>query len=156
MEGHDLHPSDAADMREPHRDGGGPLRQDISNAIVGHYKQHMGKGPVRCRTYLEPDLVLVVLGEGYTASEQTLFDAGRWYEVRNTRLIWQDSMQERFVTTIEALTGRKVAAFMSANRQDPDLAVEMFVLESQTEVGGELASHAPGSSTGSRRRGAEA
>jgi hypothetical protein len=38
-------------------------------------------------------------------------------------------MQERFVNTIEELTGRKVAAFMSANRQDPDLAVELFVLE---------------------------
>ena len=119
-------------MREPHHDGGGTLRQDISNAIVGHYKEHLGRGPVRCRTYLEPDLVIVILGGGYTAGEQTMLEAGKWYAVRNTRQIWQDSMQERFVTSIEELTGRKVAAFMSANRQDPDFAVEMFVLESQT------------------------
>ena len=95
----------------------------------GLYKQHFGKGPTRCQTYLEPNLVIVVLGEGYTASERTLFEAGRWYEVRNARQIWQDSMQELFVTTIENLTGRKVAAFLSANRQDPDLAVELFLLE---------------------------
>jgi hypothetical protein len=43
-------------------------------------------------------------------------------------------MQARFVDAIEKLTGRTVAAFMSANRQDPDLAVEMFVLESDDEA----------------------
>jgi uncharacterized protein YbcI len=116
-------------MREPVEDGQGTLRQDISTALVGLYKQHLGKGPTRCRTYLEPDLVVVIMGEGYTAGEQTLFEAGKWYEVRRARQIWQDSMQERFISTIEELTGRKVAAFMSANRQDPDLAVELFVLE---------------------------
>jgi uncharacterized protein YbcI len=116
-------------MRDPMEDGHGTLRRDISTALVGLYKQHLGKGPTRCQTYLEPNLVVVILGEGYTAGEQTLFRAGKWYEVRTARQIWQDSMQERFVNTIEELTGRKVAAFMSANRQDPDLAVELFVLE---------------------------
>jgi uncharacterized protein YbcI len=129
LEGHDVHPEDAAAMREAAGDGQGSLRQDISTALVGIYKEHFGKGPTRCRTYLEPDLVVVILGEGYTASEQTLFEAGRWYEVRNARQIWQDTMQELFVSTIEELTGRTVAAFLSANRQDPDLAVELFVLE---------------------------
>jgi uncharacterized protein YbcI len=129
MEGSELHPEDEARMREPFSDGHGTLRADISTAIVGLYKKHYGKGPTHCRTYLEPDLVVVILGEGYTASEQTLFEAGKWYEVREARQIWQDSMHERFVETIEELTQRKVKAFMSANRQDPDYAVELFVLE---------------------------
>ena len=116
-------------MREPLADGLGTLRTDISTAIVGLYKKHYGRGPTHCRTYLEPDLVVVVLGEGYTVGEGTLFEAGKWYEVRNARQIWQDSMQERFVATIEELTERKVKGFMSANRQDPDFAVELFVLE---------------------------
>jgi uncharacterized protein YbcI len=131
VETHELHPEDAARMREPPPDGQGSLRADISTAIVGLYKKHFGKGPTKCRTYLEPNLVIVVLGEGYTASEQTLFEAGRWYEVRQTRMNWQDSMHERFVETIEGLTERKVKAFMSANRQDPDFAVELFVLEDE-------------------------
>jgi uncharacterized protein YbcI len=124
-----LHPQDVADMREPHQDGEGTLRADISTAVVGLYKEHYGEGPTRCRTYLHPELVIVVLGGGYSAAEQTLLEAGKWYEVRQARLIWQDSMQAKFVDAIEELTRRKVAAFMSANRQDPDLAVEMFVLE---------------------------
>ena len=93
----ELHPEDVADMRESVADGQGTLRQDISTALVGLYKEHFGKGPTRCQTYLEPNLVVVILGEGYTASERTLFEAGKWYEVRNARQIWQDSMQELFV-----------------------------------------------------------
>jgi uncharacterized protein YbcI len=129
MESNQVHPEDAARMQEPIPDGQGTLRADISTAIVGLYKQHYGKGPIHCRTYLEPNLVVVVLGEGYTPSEQTMFEGGKWYEVRQARQTWQDSMQVRFVETIEQLTGRKVAAFLSANRQDPDFAVELFVLE---------------------------
>jgi uncharacterized protein YbcI len=131
MNGQELHPEDAAAMREPHEDGEGGLRENISTAMVGLYKDHFGEGPTRCRTYLHPELVIVVLGGGYSAAEQTLLEAGKWYEVRQARQIWQDSMQARFVDAIEKLTGRKVAAFMSANRQDPDLAVELFVLEAQ-------------------------
>ena len=131
MEGQEPHPEDVARMREPIANAQGTLRADISTAIVGLYKQHYGKGPTHCRTYLEPDLVIVMLGEGYTASEQILFEAGKWREVRAARQSWQDSMQERFASTIEGLTGRRVAAFMSANRQAPDLAVELFVLETE-------------------------
>jgi uncharacterized protein YbcI len=71
------------------------------------------------------------LGGGYSVSEQTLFEDGRWYAVRETRQLWQDSMQARFVEAIEGLTGRKVRAFMSANHQGPDLSVELFVLENE-------------------------
>ena len=125
----ELHPEDVADMREGDQEGDGSVRQEISAAMVGLYKDHFGKGPTRCRTYLHPELVLVVLGGGYSAAEQTLFEAGKWYEVREARQMWQDSMEIKFIDVIEGLTRRKVTAFMSANRQDPDLAVEMFVLE---------------------------
>jgi uncharacterized protein YbcI len=123
----DLHPTDAAAMRGS---GGhsGPLRQELSNAIVSLFKEHFGRGPADCRTYLEPDLVVVVMTGGYHAAEQTLFEAGKWHEVRQARMSWQDTMQVRFVDTIERLTGREVKAFMSANHQAPDITVELFVL----------------------------
>ena len=118
-------------MSEPEGDGPGRLRQEISTAVVGLYKEHYGQGPTRCRTYLQPNLVVVVLGGGYTASEQALFEGGKWYAVREARQHWQDTMQVRFVETIERLTGRRVRAFMSANHQDPDLAVELFVTDGE-------------------------
>ena len=124
----DLHPSDAADMRGT-ASHGGPLRQELSNAIVALFKEHYGRGPADCRTYLEPELVVVVMTGGFHAAEQTLFEAGKWHEVRQARMSWQDSMQARFVETIERLSGRQVKAFMSANHQSPDITVELFVLE---------------------------
>jgi uncharacterized protein YbcI len=124
-----LHPDDAAAMREPLADGHGELRQQLSNAVVALFKQYFGRGPTDCRTYLEPDLVIVVLAGGYTAAERTLFEAGKWHEVRQTRMSWQDSMEVRFIDTIERLTHRTVKAFLSANRQDRELTIELFVLE---------------------------
>jgi uncharacterized protein YbcI len=127
MSGHDLHPEDAAAMRERSTPDG-PLRQDISNTIVTLFKRHFGRGPISCRTYLEADLVVLVMSGGYTAGEQTMFEAGRWHDVRRARLAWQDSMEARFVEAIERLTHRSVKAFMSTNHQGPDITVELFVL----------------------------
>ena len=129
-----LHPDDAAAMREPLGDGRGELRQQLSNAIVALFKQYFGRGPTDCRTYLEPDLVIVVLAGGYTAAERTLFEAGKWHEVRQTRMSWQDSMEVRFIDTIERLTHRTVKAFLSANRQDVQLTIELFALERDVPV----------------------
>ena len=86
---------------------GGPLRQELSNAIVALFKEYFGRGPADCRTYLEPDLVVVVMTGGYHAAEQTLFEAGKWHEVRSARMSWQDTMEVRFVETIERLTHRR-------------------------------------------------
>jgi uncharacterized protein YbcI len=124
----DLHPTDAAALRGS-ASHGGPLRQELSNAIVALFKEFFGRGPADCRTYLEPDLVVVVMTGGYYAAEQTLFEGGKWHEVRSARMSWQDTMERRFIETIERLTRRRVKAFMSANHQSPDVTVELFLLE---------------------------
>jgi uncharacterized protein YbcI len=130
MPAHELHPEDAAAMREQAQPAG-PLRQDISNTIVTLFKQRFGRGPTSCRTYLETDLVVLVMSGGYTAGERTMFEAGKWHEVRQARVAWQDSMEARFVEAIERLTSRSVKAFMSANHQGADLTVELFVLNGE-------------------------
>ncbi len=124
----DIHAGDAAAMRDANRDDG-PLRQQLSNAVMALYKEYLGKGPVDCRAYLERDLVVLVLTGGYSAGEQTLFEDGKWHDVRDARQAWQDSMEERFTQAIEQLTHRTVKAFMSASHQDPDVSVELFVLD---------------------------
>ena len=131
----ELHPEDAAAMRD-HSAPAGPLRQDISNAIVTLFKQRFGRGPTSCRTYLESDLVVLVMSGGYTAAEQTMFEAGKWHDVRRARMAWQDSMQAMFIETIERLTHRSVKAFMSANHQGPDITVELFVLNGRRAADG--------------------
>jgi uncharacterized protein YbcI len=130
-----LNPEDVAALREPAAGGHGELKQQLSNAIVALFKEYFGRGPSECRAYLEPDLVIVVLAGGYTAGERTLFEDGKWHEVRQARLAWQDSMEARFIDTIQRLTHRTVKAFLSAARQDAELTVELFVLESDEPPG---------------------
>jgi uncharacterized protein YbcI len=107
----------------------GELEGQISTRFVQLFKEFSGIGPNRCRTYVDEDLVTVVLGGGYTRAEGTLFEDGKWLDVRTSRHSFQDTMEGRLTVELEALTGRQVRAFMSASHQSPDLQVELFVLE---------------------------
>jgi uncharacterized protein YbcI len=109
--------------------GNGELVGEISSTFVQLLKEHGGKGPTKCRTYMEDDLVIVLLRGGYTRAETTLFEDGKWLDVRTTRHAFQDTMEERLTTALERLIGRPVKAFMSASHQAPDLQVELFLLE---------------------------
>jgi hypothetical protein len=45
------------------------------------------------------------------------------------RRSFQAAMEEQFTKVIEEATDRKVIAYMSQIHEDPDIAVELFVLE---------------------------
>ena len=112
---------------------GGERLKDISNDMVGLHKEFGGKGPEKCRTdWAGPDTLLVLMGGGYTTAEETLHQSGRGRSVRDSRHAFEDAMERRIVVTIERVIGRKVAAFMSASHQEPDLAALLFVLEPET------------------------
>ncbi|HKF79484.1 MAG TPA: Na-translocating system protein MpsC family protein [Thermoleophilaceae bacterium] len=62
---------------------GGELLASISRRIVQVFAQHAGKGPTKCETHWAgPDMLVVVLGGGYTEAERTLYDRGRAEDVR--------------------------------------------------------------------------
>jgi len=46
-----------------------------------------------------------------------------------TRLAFQRAMEQRFVGTVEGIVNRKVRAFLSQVSLNPDISVEVFVLE---------------------------
>ena len=103
-------------------------------------KEHADRGPTKCRTYIDDDLILVLMRGGYSRMENTLFEDGKWLDVRNMRHAFQDTMEARFTETIERLTGREVAAFLSASHQHPDIQIEAFVLDGASATTGVSAS----------------
>jgi uncharacterized protein YbcI len=111
----------------------GELAARISAEMVSLEKLHGGKGPTKCKTYIEDNLILVLFGGGFTAAEHTASESGRFVDVRRMKLAYQDAMEVRFTEKIEELTGREVKAFMSASHQDPDLVLEAFILEPLAE-----------------------
>ena len=107
----------------------GEVAAEISTTFVQLVKEHAGRGPSKCRTYIDDDLVIVLMRGGFSRLENTLFEDGKFLDVRTMRHAFQDTMEGRFTEVIERLTGREVAAFMSATHQRPDLQMEVFVLD---------------------------
>ena len=126
---------EAAGARGGAQPRGAPLEQ-ISNAIVRVYREHFGKGPTGTKTYVLDDLVICVLREGLTTVEKTLFEQGRGDAVREMRAAFQDAVADTFTSAIEEVTRRKVTAFMSQTHVEPDLAIEVFVLDGPLETNG--------------------
>lgn len=100
----------------------------ISNLVVHVTHEYTGRGPTRARTHLHEDLVTVVLEDGLSKGERSLVRGGRTDAVLEMRLAYQQTMRADFVSGIEAILDRRVAAFLSADHLDPDVAIESFVL----------------------------
>ena len=111
----------------------GELHAALSNAIVRITAEYTGRGPTRARTIISGDWIFVTLVDTLTKGERRLGENGREESVRSTRREYQDVMREEFTAEVERLTGRKVSAFMSDNHIDPDVAIEVFMLEAQPE-----------------------
>ena len=112
-----------------HSELNGELAAEISTIVVRALARTTGRGPTKAKTTLGANGVFVVLQDSLTHGEQTLADAGQGEAVLDLRRRWQGVMQAEVSREIEEATGRKVIGFMSDNHIDPDLAVEVFVLE---------------------------
>jgi uncharacterized protein YbcI len=128
----------------------GETLEQISNAVVGVYREHFGKGPSSAKTYALDDVVICVLRDGLTTAERTLFERGRGDAVREMRAAFQDAIADTFTGVLEEITERRVVAFMSQAHIDPDLAIEVFFLD------GPVASNGSHDTDGERSPGAVA
>ncbi len=104
----------------------------ISNLLVGLFSQYTGRGPTKARTYLNDDMVTVILRDTLTKSETTLLGNGREELVLVTRRTFQEVMGPDLIAGVEQIMQREVIAFLSANHPDPDIAVETFLLAPST------------------------
>jgi uncharacterized protein YbcI len=111
----------------------GALSSAVSNLIVRLMNEYAGRGPVRARSYVDGDLVCVILEDTLTRGELNLVKDGQDELVLSTRRAFQAAMREEAIAGVEELTGRKVKAFMSDNHIAPDVAVECFVLEPEDQ-----------------------
>ena len=107
----------------------GDLAVAISNAVVGELASTTGRGPTQARTTFGSNAVFVVLQDTLTRGERTLVGAGQSEVVLDLRRRWQSVMRGSCTRKVEELTGRRVVGFMSDNHIDPDIAVEVFILE---------------------------
>ena len=102
----------------------------VNDAMVALHQRYYNREPVSARTVMMgDDMLACLLGDVYTDVEKTLIEMQRQALVHESRTAFQQAMEGRFIATVERLTGRRVAQFISTHHVGPDLELELFVLE---------------------------
>jgi uncharacterized protein YbcI len=104
------------------------LRASLSDVVVRITAEYTGRGPTRASTTINGDWVFVTLTDTLTKGERKLAENGRADFVREARRAFQGAMRNELVAEVEALTQRRVTAFLSDNHLEPDVAIEAFQL----------------------------
>ncbi len=120
------------DGRAPSADS--ELTCAISAAIVTLYGEVYGHSRTTASTYINDNVVVCILEDILSSSEQDLVAAGARDEVIDGRVAFQAEREDDFSAAVERLTLRRVVAFMSANQTSPGIACEMFFLEPSEAV----------------------
>jgi uncharacterized protein YbcI len=105
------------------------MHVELSNMMVGLLREYTGRGPTKARTTIRDNVVVILLEQTLTKGEQVLVAKGRDENVLLLRHEYQEAMRDEGSAKVAEITGQHVIAMMSANHLDPDLAVEIFVLE---------------------------
>ena len=108
---------------------GGRLLAEIGDRLARLGREHYGRGPSKAKTYVLDNLVVCVLSDGFIALERTMMENGEPGRVLEMRREYERLMKTRYSEMIEELTGRKVLAFMSQTHVEPNLTVEMFLMD---------------------------
>ena len=117
---------------------------EITNRIVAFMREHYGRGPIKAKTYVLDNLIVCVLTDGFIAIERTMMEGGQPERVLEMRRDFQALMKARYSEMIQELTGRKVLAFLSQAHVEPDLTIEMFLMDGPVPGFGALELVEPG------------
>jgi uncharacterized protein YbcI len=102
---------------------------EISRGAVQLVREYTGRGPTKARTIINGETIAIVLADTLTKGERSLVALGKVEHVLETRRNYQRVMEEDLIKLVEDHSGRRVAAMLSDNHVDPDIAVEFFILD---------------------------
>jgi uncharacterized protein YbcI len=106
------------------------LAMRISNAMVGAQKKFFGRGPVKAGSYFVDDLLFIVMRGNQTRAEQTMVEEfGQDDKVGDFRQVFENEMAANLTGMIEDMTGRKVLTYQSQILFNPDIVIEIFVVD---------------------------
>jgi uncharacterized protein YbcI len=128
--GSDIATSPKEVRSDPVRASDGRTLGTLSRRLVQLLHQRAGRGPTQAKSYWAgDDILLVVLGDGFTDIERTLSERGHGRLALDYRSAIQEALEAEMRAEVEKLTMRRVVAAMSSLHKDPDLIVEVFMLE---------------------------
>lgn len=105
----------------------------VTEAMAELHERYYGRRPGSAHTQMMGDDMLACLFGGvYTDVEKTLIELQRQALVHETRAAFQQAMEQKFIGTVERITGRRVNKFISTHHVGPDLELELFMLAAVT------------------------
>jgi len=116
-------------VEEPESLSGGELNAAVTREVVRIHTASLGRGPRKSFSFYNGNVIVTVLHEGMSRAERTLVESGDAEGVRTVRKRMQAAMAGDLRESVEELTGREVVALMSDSHVDPDVAVEVFILD---------------------------
>jgi uncharacterized protein YbcI len=108
---------------------GGELNAALTREVVRIHTANLGRGPNMSFSFHNGNVVITILREVLTKAEQSLAVNDHGEAVLAMRQLFQRTMADEMKASVERLTGRRVVAFMSDNHLEPDMAVEVFILD---------------------------
>jgi uncharacterized protein YbcI len=103
---------------------------EISNAMVGLYKEAFGRGPTKARAqFAGHDTLLVTLESSLTVADRNLVAMGEDQRLREARLFLAYTLEDQFRAIVEQALGRKTLAFVSGIDTARDVTIKLFTLE---------------------------
>ena len=115
--------------QEQEQDHAQSVTAKISTKIVRTLKESFGKKPVKAKSYLLNDFLIVVMRGGVTVAEETMLERGHSDLVRQFRQTYQNEMGDVLCSKVETLTGRKVINYQSQILFDPHIVMEVFFFD---------------------------
>jgi uncharacterized protein YbcI len=116
-----------SDTRNP--GAAGELNAAIARSVAQIYRAVRGRGPTKARAWFRGDVVVVILEGVCTPMERSLAARGRSEELSKLRRDLHAAMEGRLNDAVAALTGSGVRVVLGDSSDDPDVAVEVFVLD---------------------------
>jgi len=110
----------------------GELGGQISNAVVQHLHERLGRGPGMVRTVIADSMVVVTLQDTLSEAEAYLVVTGKAETVTSTRRALWMAMRRELASLVEDATGQRVTAVMGDHDVELDITVYVFFLDSPT------------------------
>jgi uncharacterized protein YbcI len=116
-------------MPDPQPLSGGELNAAVTREVIRIQSKSHGRGPKKAFSFYNGNVLITVLEDVLTPAERNLAGSGETEAILSMRDLHQRSMAPELKKSIEAITDRQVTALMSDTHIEPDMAVEIFILD---------------------------
>jgi uncharacterized protein YbcI len=124
----------AVERTSPSRVVGSPVElppsrlHRVTDALVGFYAAHYGRGPTKAKSFLMEDTLVCVMQEAFVDLERVFMRHGNKELVRQMRVDFHGAMRRELEQLVEEASGYRVEASAVEVSFDPEAVTATFTV----------------------------